>query len=143
MADNQYWNPMVPELLVNDFDKSLHFYTAIMGFKVRYSREKPNFVYLTQEKVQLMLEQIHEDAWITAKLGYPLGRGINLQMEFSDIEPIYQRLKKLEYPLFRDIQDVWYNTETAKMGQREFLIQDPDGYLLRLTQYLGEQQILE
>lgn len=130
---------MVPELMVYDFEKSLHFYTDILGFTVLYTREDPKFAYLNQEKVQLMLEEVRADAWITAELQTPLGRGINLQMEVANIEPIHQRLSKSGHKFYREIQDEWYNTGTLMSGQREFLIQDPDGYLLRFTQFLGEK----
>ncbi|EIV8618730.1 VOC family protein, partial [Vibrio vulnificus] len=35
----EYWNPMVPELSVSDFSKSLNFYCEILGFKVRSQRK--------------------------------------------------------------------------------------------------------
>jgi catechol 2,3-dioxygenase-like lactoylglutathione lyase family enzyme len=57
---SQYWNPMVPELLVTNFNKSLDFYTDILGFSIRIRREQPDFVYLEKGKIQLMLEQVHE-----------------------------------------------------------------------------------
>jgi catechol 2,3-dioxygenase-like lactoylglutathione lyase family enzyme len=32
---SEYWNVMVPELTVTDFEGSLSFYTDILGFKIR------------------------------------------------------------------------------------------------------------
>jgi catechol 2,3-dioxygenase-like lactoylglutathione lyase family enzyme len=133
------WNKMVPELTVFDFDKSLKFYTEVLGFEVMFTRE--GFAYIKQETVQIMLEQYSEDIWLTGKLEAPLGRGINFQIEFDNIEPIYQRLKAMDYPFFRDSKDVWRKTGDIQSGQREFLIQDPDGYLLRFTQHLGERPL--
>ncbi|CAG9296816.1 hypothetical protein CEDIAZO_01974 [Celerinatantimonas diazotrophica] len=52
----EYWNPMVPELSVSDFSKSLNFYCEILGFKVRSQRTKPDFAYIEFEQVQIMLE---------------------------------------------------------------------------------------
>ena len=92
------WNKMVPELTVFDLEKSLKFYTEILGFEIMFTRE--GFVYLKQETVQLMLEQYSKDIWLTGTLELPLGRGINFQMEFENIEPIYQRLKAMNYPFF-------------------------------------------
>ncbi len=133
------WNKMVPELTVFDLEKSLKFYTEILGFEIMFTRE--GFVYLKQETVQLMLEQYSKDIWLTGTLELPLGRGINFQMEFENIEPIYQRLKAMNYPFFRDSKEVWRKTGDIQSGQREFLIQDSDGYLLRFMQYLGEKPL--
>ncbi len=133
------WNKMAPELTVFDFEKSLKFYTEVLSFSIKFTRA--GFAYLDQEGVQIMLEQYSETIWLTGKLEPPLGRGINFQMEFENIEPIYQRLKAMNYPFFRDGKDVWRKTGEVQSGQREFLIQDLDGYLLRFTQYLGEKQL--
>lgn len=131
------WNPLVPELTVFNFEESLEFYTNILGFEIMFTRE--GFAYLKQEGVQFMLEQYHEDGWNTGKLEPPLGRGINFQIELKDIAPIYERLKAINHPLYRDSKDVWRKTGNVQSGQREFLLQDPDGYLLRFCQYLGEK----
>ncbi len=136
---SEYWNVMVPELTVTDFKKSLSFYTDILGFQIRNQREKPDFAYLEHEKAQIMIEQFHENGWNTAELSYPLGRGINLQIELTSIQPILDRLKKTNVKLYRDIKESWYEAGSVLSGQKEFLVQDPDGYLLRFTQFLGEK----
>ncbi|MEZ8453033.1 VOC family protein, partial [Vibrio splendidus] len=69
----------------------------------------------------------------------PLGRGINFQIELSDLEPLLKRLKQAQVPFFRDLKETWYDIGEKLSGEREFLIQDPDGYLLRFTQHLGEK----
>ena len=81
----------------------------------------------------------NNDDWLTWELEHPFGRGINFQIELSDIAPLYERLKAANHPFFRDVKDVWYDTPDTSSGQREFLIQDPDGYLLRFCQALGEK----
>lgn len=133
------WNPLVPELTVFDFEKSLEFYTKLLGFEIMFTRE--NFAYLKQEGVQFMLEQFHEDGWNIGTLKPPLGRGINFQIELKDITPIHERLKAIKYPFYRDSKDVWRKTGDVQSGQREFLLQDPDGYLLRFCQDLGERPL--
>ncbi|ELR8704639.1 VOC family protein [Vibrio vulnificus] len=135
----EYWNPMVPELSVSDFAKSLNFYCEMLGFKVRSQRKSPDFVYLELEQVQIMLEQIHDNAWVTGSLETPLGRGVNFQIELSDIAPVYDRLESAGVSLFKEQKDTWYDVGDSLSGQREFLVQDPDGYLLRFSQYRGEK----
>jgi catechol 2,3-dioxygenase-like lactoylglutathione lyase family enzyme len=133
------WNPLVPELTAFDFERSLEFYTKILGFSVKFTRE--GFAYLEQEGMQFMLEQYHEGGWNTGRLEPPLGRGINFQIELQDIAPIYERLKTINYPLYRDSKDVWRKTGNIISGQREFLLQDFDGYLLRFCHHLGERSL--
>ncbi len=140
METEQHWNQMVPELTVTDFNKSLDFYTKILGFKVRFTREDPSFAYLYQETAQLMIEQFHEDGWNVGELSAPFGRGINLQIELADINPIYQRVTQSNVTLYQDIKDNWYQTDEGLIGQREFLVQDPDGYLLRFCQALEDME---
>jgi len=139
MTDTIHWNPLVPEVTVINFRRSLELYTKMLGFTVLYSRTDPNFAYLDQEMVQFMLEEYHPNGWYTGTLEAPLGRGINFQIALLDIQPLYDRLRKANYPMFQDIQDQWYQTGQRRVGQREFLIQDPDGYLLRFCQALGER----
>ncbi|MGL4608198.1 MAG: bleomycin resistance protein [Trueperaceae bacterium] len=133
------WNPLVPELTVFDFEKSLEFYTKMLGFEILFTRE--GFAYLKQEGVQFMLEAYHEDGWNIGTLEPPLGRGINFQIELKDTTPIYERLKGINYPLYRDRKDIWRKTGDVQSGGREFLLQDPDGYLLRFYQHLGERPL--
>ncbi|MFT5879898.1 MAG: catechol 2,3-dioxygenase-like lactoylglutathione lyase family enzyme [Moritella sp.] len=136
---SEYWNPMVPELLVTNFNKSLDFYTNILGFSIRIRRELPDFVYLEKGHIQLMLEQEHEKAWITGELEYPLGRGINLQMEIPDLTDMLVSLKGADITFYRELHESWYDIGEKLSGEKEFVIQDPDGYLLRFTQHLGEK----
>ncbi|KAB7691795.1 VOC family protein [Plesiomonas shigelloides] len=138
----EYWNPMVPELSVSNFSNSLTFYCDLLGFNVRNQRKNPDFAYLELERVQIMIEQIHQHTWITGSFDIPFGRGVNFQIELSDIGSVYSRLKAADVELFREMYEVWYDIGDRVSGQREFLIQDPDGYLLRFSQYLGEKSKL-
>ena len=131
---------MVPELYVSDFSVSLRFYTEILGFRVLYARHDPEFVYLEQEALQLMLLQTDKN-WLGSTLEPPYGRGVNLQMEVTDVQPIYERLLANGTAMQRDIKDVWREADDMLTGQREFYMQDPDGYLLRFCQPLGDKPL--
>lgn len=76
-----------------------------------------------------MIEQCNE-YWQTGELEYPYGRGINFQIEIDNIEVLLQKLKEHNIPLFRDLMIHSYSEFT----QKEFIVQDPDGYLLRFCQ---------
>lgn len=80
-----------------------------------------------------MLEEYHEDGWNTAEMKKPFGRGINFSIEIDNIDDIYEKLISNNYPLFRPMMSNQYETNGKFIEQREFLVQDPDGYLLRFT----------
>lgn len=132
------WAALVPELAVLDLEKSLAFYTGLLGFEVAYARPETRFAYLQLGGAQLMLDQHAEgQGWGTGRLEYPFGRGINLQIEVERLEPILTRLAAASHPLFAAPEENWYRQDDVLHGNREFLVQDPDGYLLRFSEYLG------
>ena len=133
---------LVPELMVADFERSLDFYTRVLGFARLYGREDPAFAYLDREGAQLMIERTHDDpAWLTAPLQAPRGRGLNFQIEVRDIKGLVAALEAEGWPFRLPLEDTWYAiSEREEAGNRQFMIQDPDGYLLRFYQDLGERE---
>ena len=140
MADRDLnFNALVPELLCRDVTASTAFYCGVLGFEKLYGRNDPPFAYLEREGSQIMLDQTEPDGWLTAPLELPYGRGINLQIETTDLAPLLDALATIEHPLFRQPEEAWYAGADRAYGQRQFLVQDPDGYLLRFCQDLGER----
>jgi catechol 2,3-dioxygenase-like lactoylglutathione lyase family enzyme len=88
-----------------------------------------------------MLEERSETLrqWLTAGLSAPFGRGINFQLMVPDCEPALARLADAGWPLFGEPEDAWYRVGEADLGMRHFLVQDPDGYLVRMASPLGEK----
>lgn len=129
---------LVPELLVSDHAASRDFYVRVIGFSVRYERPEEKFSYLDLAGAALMIEQ-ETDFWATAPREKPYGRGINLQIEVDAIGPILSRLADAGISLFRPVEEAWYRIGDAYGGNRQFLVQDPDGYLLRIFEDLGER----
>ena len=129
---------LVPELLVSDHAASRDFYVRVIGFRVRYERPEEKFSYLDLGGAALMIEQ-ETDFWITAPREKPYGRGINLQIEVDAIDPILSRLEQAGIALFRPVEEAWYRSDETYSGNRQFLVQDPDGYLLRMFEDLGER----
>lgn len=137
-------NPLVPEIYVTDFKKSLHFYTEILGFNIDYQRDNPLFAFLSYQGSQLMIQEIdpNEDkAFVTGNYEYPLGIGVNFQIHTDNVEKLAESLKSNNYPLRRDLQDSWYKKGNILSGSRQILVQDPDGYLLRFSQHIGEKLV--
>jgi predicted enzyme related to lactoylglutathione lyase len=139
MQEEIYWNPLVPELTVHDLETSLRFYIAA-GFSIRFRRDDPPFAYLELGQAQLMLEQQHANGWNVEPLDRPLGRGINFQIEVENADAVFNSISALGAPVFRECKSTWYAVSAEhEEGQREFLVQDPDGYLMRFAQYLGRR----
>ena len=109
------------------------FYLNILGFKLEYEREADRFIFLSFEETQLMFEEMHENGWNVAEMSYPFGRGINFSIEVEDVDMIYHKLILNEYPLYRSMILNKYEVNGEYITQKEFLVQDPDGYLLRFT----------
>ncbi len=138
------FKPLKPELYVSNFEKSLHFYSEILDFKVEYTRENPKFAFLSFQRSQIMIQELdpnEEDEYVTGKFEYPFGRGINFQIDTDNVEKLVNSLKSHNYPLRRDIQDSWYKVKDMFHGCRQILVQDPDGYLLRFSQGIGEKPV--
>lgn len=127
------FNALVPELSVSDIQKSLDFYVKVLKFKIEYERPQDKFAYLSYGDAQLMIEQIN-DHWSVGKLSHPFGRGINFQIETTDVKQIQKQLKEYNIQPFKDIFESIYLTDKQTFKQLEILVQDPDGYLLRFLQ---------
>ena len=134
-----YWNKIIPELSVSNLENSLQFYKTA-GFKIEYDRPENKFAFISLGEIQFMLQELsNDDKWNVAPLSYPFGNGINFQLEVSDLDEIYNNLKNNDYTITFDIQENWYRQDDKLLGNKEFLIQDPDGYLLRFFEDLGEK----
>ena len=134
-----YFNKIIPELSVTNLKSSLEFYKTV-GFKIEYERPENKFIFLSLGEIQFMLQEISkEDKWSIAPLSYPFGNGINFQMEVENVENIYNSLKENNYEIAYEIEENWYRQDDKLLGNKEFLVQDPDGYLLRFSEDLGEK----
>lgn len=133
------FNSLLPELYVTNFRNSLHFYLDILGFKLEYQRQNPNFAFLSYQNSQLMIQELAAGEKEKEKLEYTFGRGINFQIDTDNIQTIVNSLTKNHYPIKRGIKDSWYKGSGVSYGCREILVLDPDGYLLRFSQSLGEK----
>lgn len=123
---------MVPELDVSNLEASLDFWCRLLGFEIAYARPEAGFAYLERGPLQIMLCQLNHE-WETAPLEPPFGRGINLQMQVDRVEPMVEALANANWPLFRPIEEKRYRVGSGWSSCKEFLVQDPDGYLLRFA----------
>ena len=137
-----HWNKIIPELSVTNLENSLKFYKTA-GFKLEYDRPENKFAFISLGEIQFMLQQIsNNDKWCITPPIYPFGNGINFQLEVDNLDEIYNNLKNSNYKITFDIEENWYRQDNKLLGNKEFLIQDPDGYLLRFFEDLGEKEII-
>ncbi len=125
------FNSLIPELSVSNIETSRKFYEDI-GFKLEYERKEDKFCFMSLEKNQIMLQE-QNDNWTVGKMEYPFGRGINISMRVKDVEKMYEALKQKNIKMYLDLEVHHYRADDTVYDDREFLIQDPDGYLLRFN----------
>ena len=133
---------LVPELAVTDYEASKRCGCDLVGFSLRYERPEEGFGYLVLGSAHLMLDQINQGrTWATGTLEAPLGRGINLEIQVASLDAAWERLTQAQWPIFVEPEEKWYRAGDVEIGVRQFLIQDPDGYLVRLQQEIGERPV--
>ena len=134
-----YFNKIIPELSVTNLKESLKFYQTV-GFKIEYERVENKFAFLSLGEIQFMLQEISlEDKWNVAPLEYPFGNGVNFQLEVENVDKIYNLLKENNYKIAFEMEENWYRQDNKLLGNKEFMVQDPDGYLIRFSEDLGER----
>ena len=130
---------LVPELGCSNIERSLKFYTEILGFEVLYARPEEGFAYVSRDGAELMLDQVGDRPWTTAELTHPYGRGMNLQIEVADVQSLYATVQASGAPIYLALEDKWYRRDQVLVGNRQFIVLDPDGYFLRFAEHLGER----
>ncbi|SOC05033.1 bleomycin resistance protein [Rhodobacter maris] len=137
-------NTLVPELAVSDWRRSKAFYCDLLGFCCVYERPEEGFCYLRLGAAELMLDQIGLGRSFDGghlPEAYPFGRGMNLQIRVPALLPLLEALAARDIALFLPVEEKWYRAGTEESGNRQFLVADPDGYLLRFFEDLGRRPL--
>ncbi|OYW24005.1 MULTISPECIES: VOC family protein [unclassified Sphingomonas] len=132
---------LVPELYVSDFDHSLEFYTTVLGFRIGYARHTEKFAYLEREDTALMIEQPIGRIWLAGPLEKPFGRGINLQITVTSVDSVHTATMAAGVVLVQSLEQRDYRRATDIVTVRQFVIADPDGYLLRFAETIRVRPI--
>ena len=142
---------IVPELDVTDLGVSLAFYVGVIGFTVVFERVGERFAYLGMGPAELMVQQASGPGrrFRTAPLERPFGRGVNLQIAVADVDVVYGSVMRAGLAPVIDMEERWYDVDVVTpsgrwvrrgpslAGNRQFVVADPDGYLLRFYTNLG------
>lgn len=136
---------LVPELKVTSLEASLRFWRDLLGFCVLYDRPEQGFAAIEREGVEFMLDQDgagpaeRVGIWETGAREQPFGRGINFEITVTGLDRLLASIEAAGWPIFFGPEERWYRVGTEEAGVRQFLVQDPDGYLLRLSQAIGRR----
>jgi catechol 2,3-dioxygenase-like lactoylglutathione lyase family enzyme len=132
---------LTPELGVTDLAESLAFWCGVLGFAMVYERPEEHFALIQRGLVRFMLEKQVGVAnrFAVGPLERPFGRGVNFEIEVDTIDNLVVRLADANWPLFLPPEEKWYRAGSEELGVRQFLVQDPDGYLLRFQQNIGRR----
>jgi catechol 2,3-dioxygenase-like lactoylglutathione lyase family enzyme len=126
-------NKLTPNLVVSDVARSVEFYRDQLGFELDTTVPDAApyvFAIVHSGPVQIFLNApgpaIEE---YPAMKGQPLGGTFTMFIEVTGIERSYEELKT-RLPIVAPLETKWY-------GVAEFVITDPDGYLITLAERKG------
>ncbi len=140
-------SPLTPELYCSNIKISLAFYMGVLGFEMLYQRKAEGFVMLERQGARLMLEEVKKEStdsgrvWLSAPLEIPFGRGINFQIHTNQVAALYKTAQLNNVKIFLPMEEKWYRAGNTALCHRQFIILDPDGYMLRFVELIDEQKI--
>jgi len=126
------FNAVIPEFIVSNLEQSRSFYCDLLGFTIEYGRPEENFLFLSLEDCQLMIEEGTKEE--LAELTYPFGRGVNISFGIKDVPRLYQKLLESNYPIHRPLTKREFRVGEQYIYPHEFSVLDPDGYFLRFSE---------
>jgi len=125
---------LTPNLIVSNVEKSLAFYTNVLGFTRGMTvPEQSPFVFasVTSGPVEIFF---NDRSTITKESpqmsGLAFGGGNTMFIEIDGIDALHDRIKP-QVSIAMDIHTQWY-------GMREFAITDPDGYVITFAQRVAQ-----
>ena len=126
------YNAVIPEFIVSNLEQSRFFYCDLLGFTIEYERPEENFLFLSLEDCQLMLEEGSKVE--LAELTYTFGRGVNISFGIKDVPRLYQKVIESNYPIHRPLTKREFRVDEQYIYPHEFAVLDPDGYFLRFSE---------
>ncbi len=111
---------IVPNIASNKLDESKAFYTDFLGLRLAMDMGWIlTFVSESNPTAQVSVEQNEE----------PDNTNINLSIEVSDIEDLYEKAKSLGY-------EISYEMTDEPWGVRRFFVKDPNGVTINVMTHI-------
>ncbi|EFO55039.1 glyoxalase family protein superfamily [Streptococcus infantis SK1302] len=117
------YNAVIPEFIVSNLEQSRSFYCDLLGFTIEYERPEENFLFLSLEDCQLMLEEGTKDELV--ELTYPFGRGVNISFGIKDVPQLHQKLLEANYPIYRPLTKREFRVGEQYIYPHEFAVFRP------------------
>ncbi len=123
---NESTIPVAPEFFVRDLSASLGFYIQALGF--RAVRTEASFAVVALGDAYVLLAVADKTTPSTREWPAIAARriGCNIRIMVDDIEAIHRRVSKHGVAVVHEIGD-------REFGLRDFIVADPDGFLLRFA----------
>lgn len=135
------WAMGMAEMMVTDYSASLAFWTGPMGFALAFERPAQKLACLAHpDGAQVMIYQRDGD-WETGPMEPPFGRGLVVQVYVLDAAAAEATMRAAGVPFYVAPREKWRDWGDRMGGQREFLVQDPDGYLVMVAERIGERPL--
>ena len=137
-----HWNRLVVEMMVQDYDRALAWWTGFVGMAPVFTRPAQKLAFLQHgDGAQVMIYERDGD-WEVAAMAPPFGRGAVVQVFVDDVAAVHARFAAAGHEFYLDLREKWRDWGDCLGGQREFLVQDPDGYLVMVAQHLGTRPLV-
>ena len=122
------FHKIVPVLKVTDLERALAFYTAVLGFVVRWENTNDG------GGANAMLDAGEANVLLStgSHLGDTPAFTGTLYFNMTGVQEFFEQIKER-------VEIVW-PLENMEYGQKEFGIRDSDGYLLAFAEELAEEQ---
>jgi uncharacterized glyoxalase superfamily protein PhnB len=120
---------VVLELMVDNIQKSVSFYTDILGFEKEFEfpENNPTFVSIAKDEIKISFFKRDEFSKEIPKFkDMRLGGSFALNIEIDDIQKPYDSIKK-KATIIKELYKTNY-------GTLEFTMEDSDGYVLLFKQ---------
>ena len=129
---------LVPELYVTDLAEGLRFWRDLCGFGIVFDRPEDGFACIERDGARIMLDTLGMTRdWLTGPLERPFGRGMNLEIAVASLAPLLDALNAAAWPFFLPVEEKTYRAGAGEVRVRQFIVQDPDGYLVRFSERIG------
>jgi catechol 2,3-dioxygenase-like lactoylglutathione lyase family enzyme len=135
------WATLMVEMMVSNYPASLRFWTGALGFSVAFERPEQQLACLERpDGAQVMIYQRDGD-WETGPMEPPFGRGLVIQIYVADADEVARRVQAHGAAFYVPLREKWRDWGDRLGCQREFLVQDPDGYLVMVAERIGERPL--
>ena len=135
------WAMGMAEMMVTDYPATYAFWTKVLGFGLAFERPEQKLACLEhRDGAQVMIYQRDGD-WEVGPMEAPFGRGVVIQVYVTNARAAAARVEAAGLPFYVALREKWRDWGDRLGGQREFLVQDPDGYLVMVAERIGERPL--